>query len=592
MDFGIDFGIFSFNITVSEFWFSCILGSLTILLTLFGLYGLFSGKLPFIGKHKLIGLWARIGGFTLIICGILSFLTTIYLPALQTPQPPTEEQLITLVNTTVHDVVLAIKTEDFSYFYKNISTAWKAETTPQNFLNQFEDIINSNIDLTVLLNQNQPIFHRKPRLNEDKLLVLHLHYPTESFITYFELKYILEDTEWKLVSIIIDADPISNNTQTPIPSEAELNKLVRATIKDFSLSIQAKEFTIFYKNIATVWQQQTTPDAILEIFYLFIDSGMDLTVLNQLQPVFQKKPYLNDEGVLALKGYYPTESFISYFELKYIYEDTEWKLINIFFQNDIINPNSANIIPPVAELNSITNNSMNSFDEAVAALDFTNFHQSISVLLQAETTPDAFLETFGGFSTLNMERPFSSFEQPEPIFNVPPYINDENHLVLKGYYPTQPVFTYFDFEYIHEDDTWKLIALYFGIDQTSADLHKTVPSSTELESLTNTTMNNFALAIDKQDFSDFHTTIASVWQLHITPAEFLDAFKVIIDKNINLTPINQYQPIFNVKPYINSEGRLILIGHYSLESFIVYFELNYIYEDPAWKLTDITVFVG
>ncbi|MBN1102945.1 MAG: hypothetical protein JXL84_05985 [Deltaproteobacteria bacterium] len=98
---------------------------------------------------------------------------------------------------------------------------------------------------------------------------------------------------------------------------------------NFAGAINARDFSAFYESIAESWQNQSSQDKFSKIFKAFMDRNMDLTGIRELKPVFKKPPYLDNKGLLRIKGVYATEPSKTAFTLKYISEEAVWKLIGI-----------------------------------------------------------------------------------------------------------------------------------------------------------------------------------------------------------------------------------------------------------------------
>ncbi|MDQ6808915.1 MAG: hypothetical protein M3Z64_05745 [Verrucomicrobiota bacterium] len=114
-----------------------------------------------------------------------------------------------------------------------------------------------------------------------------------------------------------------------IPPEKELKPLVQSSLLSFNKSVQAKDFSGFYKDIAAIWQEQTTPEKLGALFKDFGDKEIDLAPIKKLEPVFSSPPSIDSDGVLVVKGYYPTTPARTIFQLKYLQEKDEWKLVGI-----------------------------------------------------------------------------------------------------------------------------------------------------------------------------------------------------------------------------------------------------------------------
>jgi hypothetical protein len=54
-----------------------------------------------------------------------------------------------------------------------------------------------------------------------------------------------------------------------------------------------------------------------------------LGIVKELKPTFDPAAEVNSDGVLIVRGYYPTKPNHVVFQLKYIEEEDEWKLVGI-----------------------------------------------------------------------------------------------------------------------------------------------------------------------------------------------------------------------------------------------------------------------
>lgn len=114
-----------------------------------------------------------------------------------------------------------------------------------------------------------------------------------------------------------------------MPSNDRLIEMTNTAIYDLALAINARDFTAFHEKISKLWQSQITTDELFNAFKGFSDNNIDLTVLKDIEPVFSQPPSIDDNDILVLDGYYPSEPPIAYFNLKYIYEYPDWKLFGI-----------------------------------------------------------------------------------------------------------------------------------------------------------------------------------------------------------------------------------------------------------------------
>ena len=121
----------------------------------------------------------------------------------------------------------------------------------------------------------------------------------------------------------IKADPNS------VPSTEQSRAIVLRTLNDFNDAVKKGDFSDFRETVARLWRNKTGVDEFNKGFKQFIDNKIDISRINNSVPTFDPAPRIgtkSDVKVLFLKGEYPGPVK---FNLEYIVEDDEWKLIFI-----------------------------------------------------------------------------------------------------------------------------------------------------------------------------------------------------------------------------------------------------------------------
>ena len=245
----------------------------------------------------------------------------------QTSAVPSKQQLETLTRDSLMAFNKAVQSEDFTGFHKQISQLWREQITPAKLKSIFGTFIEQEIDLSPIVGM-EPVFDTPAAIDEDEVLVVQGHYPTRPSAVQFRLKYVNEKSAWKLVGIKVDVKPTSE-PGGKIPNAREARALALESLLAFNRAVQAKNFTTFHKQIATVWQKQITPAQLRNAFSDFVDQKVDIGSIADLQPVFEPDPGFDEDEFLLLKGYYPTKPNKVRFKLRYIQEEGAWQLINI-----------------------------------------------------------------------------------------------------------------------------------------------------------------------------------------------------------------------------------------------------------------------
>jgi len=124
----------------------------------------------------------------------------------------------------------------------------------------------------------------------------------------------------------------SEENTAEVPTDREVRKLALDSLLLFNAAIQTRNFDNFYDKIATLWQNQITAEELLRIFRSFVEQNANIAPIAKEKPAFDEAPTVNADGVLVLKGSYPTQPNSVFFELKYVFEDESWKLIGINVQ--------------------------------------------------------------------------------------------------------------------------------------------------------------------------------------------------------------------------------------------------------------------
>lgn len=251
---------------------------------------------------------------------------------------------------------------------------------------------------------------------------------------------------------------ISSRGADALPSKAELKKLTDQSLLEFNRAVQKADFTDFYKSTAKLWQEQTTPDKLKEIFQTFIDRKFDVeAVIKKQAPTFDPAPAINGDGFLEVHGAYDVEGDSLTFILKYNNEAGAWKLVGIDVHLKP-GPGKTAKVPSDAELKKLTDETLLSFNSAIQTQDFGAFYKSTAKLWQKQTTPDDLKAAFKSFIDQKFDIG-SVVKTVKPSFEPQPAIDSDGLLVVEGSYPIKPDKLTFALKYLNEGGAWKLIGI-------------------------------------------------------------------------------------------------------------------------------------
>lgn len=249
------------------------------------------------------------------------------------------------------------------------------------------------------------------------------------------------------------------------PPETELKTMVRDSLLAFNQAVQDKNFSGFHKHeLATVFRDQMPLEKFSTVFKEFLEKGYDISNIAKSEPVFDGPAKIDNNGVLAISGSYPTKPNKVIFKLKYLQEKSAWKMVGINVQ---VLPfvEKTGPLPTEKEAKRLALDSLLAFNKALQAKNFDSFYQKIAKLWQAQTTAAKLKEIFQVF--LAQDADISGVANVEPTFDSKPAIDSDGFLVLKGSYPTQPSKVIFELKYIYEDETWELVGINVNLKRSA-----------------------------------------------------------------------------------------------------------------------------
>jgi len=112
---------------------------------------------------------------------------------------PSIDELMDLTDESMLKFAESVNAKDFTEFHSYVSNLWQKQFPVEKFNEIFKPFIDANIDMVPALSAHNPKFDIEPSINDDSLLVLEGHYPTQPSRLMFELSYVYEGIGWKLI---------------------------------------------------------------------------------------------------------------------------------------------------------------------------------------------------------------------------------------------------------------------------------------------------------------------------------------------------------------------------------------------------------
>lgn len=119
-------------------------------------------------------------------------------------------------------------------------------------------------------------------------------------------------------------------------------------------------------------------------------------------------------------------------------------------------------------------------------------------------------------------------------------------------------------------------------------IDRPIPDEQTAKQMARESLLLFNEAIRQGSFEDFYSKVSRAWQDQLTLGQLQRAFQPFIDQKVNLAGIKDVEVVLD-RPQINTDGLLLVSGHYPTKPYRVHFALKFFYELPRWKLFGIDV---
>jgi hypothetical protein len=117
--------------------------------------------------------------------------------------------------------------------------------------------------------------------------------------------------------------------QNKVPSERTLETLVKSSLVSFNDAVLTGNYAVLHARLAKPLRDKFSPEQLAKIFKEFADKGAEFYVITTFKPTYDPAPSIDGEGILLVKGVFPTEPSKVAFDLKYIPSDGGWRLLGI-----------------------------------------------------------------------------------------------------------------------------------------------------------------------------------------------------------------------------------------------------------------------
>jgi hypothetical protein len=116
-----------------------------------------------------------------------------------------------------------------------------------------------------------------------------------------------------------------------------------------------------------------------------------------------------------------------------------------------------NKVPSERALESLVKVSLLSFNDANVTGIYTVFHARLSKPFREQFPPERLKAAFKDFADKGID--IDSIAALKPTYDPEPKVDDDGRLIVRGWFPTEPVQVHFVLDYIPSDGEWKLVSI-------------------------------------------------------------------------------------------------------------------------------------
>lgn len=114
-----------------------------------------------------------------------------------------------------------------------------------------------------------------------------------------------------------------------IPNAYTQNAIIKSALITFNDANLTGNYSVMHDRSAKAFQDTFEPGQIADMFKAFHDQQIDLTTIVSMDYVEDAAPAVDDKGVLTLKGHFETTPSKVTYELEFVLENENWRMIGI-----------------------------------------------------------------------------------------------------------------------------------------------------------------------------------------------------------------------------------------------------------------------
>ena len=109
--------------------------------------------------------------------------------------------------------------------------------------------------------------------------------------------------------------------QSKVPPARALEALVKGSLVSLNDANLTGDYRVFHARLSEPFRKQYTPERLKATFKEFNEKNVDIDIITAMTPTYDQPPYVDSEGRLIVRGYFPTEPSRVSFEMDFINGD-------------------------------------------------------------------------------------------------------------------------------------------------------------------------------------------------------------------------------------------------------------------------------
>ena len=132
-------------------------------------------------------------------------------------------------------------------------------------------------------------------------------------------------------------------------------------------------------------------------------------------------------------------------------------LVGLVLLIGAVSAQAQNRVPSENALETLVKATLLTFNDANVTGIYTVFHAKLSKPFRDQFPVEKLEKVFEEFRGKKVD--FEAIAALDPTYEPAPEVDKDGHLVVKGYFPTEPMRLDFSLEFIPSDGEWKLVGI-------------------------------------------------------------------------------------------------------------------------------------